>query len=110
MSVTKTMKTKLRIMTPNNCWYCGEGNPSTVDHVRPKSLGGGDDMGNLVLACKSCNSSKKDMLVSAFRFHVSWSKTKYYESINSTAARKLLKQGVVFSGFQNNHKFWFEGL
>ncbi len=39
------------------CTYCG-GQADTVDHVRPRAFGGGDDPGNLVDSCRSCNSRK----------------------------------------------------
>ena len=46
------------------CFYCGAASNLTMDHVIPRIRGGRDDGGNLVWACKSCNSSKgcKDML------------------------------------------------
>lgn len=34
---------------------------ATEDHIIPKSAGGGDDMGNLVLACIECNNERGDM-------------------------------------------------
>jgi hypothetical protein len=40
------------------CWYCGKV-ATTVDHLKPKSLGGTESLDNLVAACKPCNSSKK---------------------------------------------------
>lgn len=41
------------------CQYCKKyGN--TVDHIMPKSRGGGNTWGNLCCACKSCNSKKND--------------------------------------------------
>lgn len=41
------------------CQYCNEyGN--TVDHIMPKSRGGGNTWGNLCCACKSCNGKKSD--------------------------------------------------
>jgi 5-methylcytosine-specific restriction enzyme A len=44
------------------CHYCG-GNFSaaalTMDHIVPISRGGKSTRGNLVPACKSCNSNKK---------------------------------------------------
>ena len=50
---------------PNNyCWYCGkELEPSklTKDHVFPRSKGGDNDMDNIIMVCKTCNSSKGDM-------------------------------------------------
>jgi len=33
---------------------------ATVDHVVPSSMGGGNGMDNLVLACAKCNASKGD--------------------------------------------------
>ena len=32
-----------------------------LDHLTPKSAGGADVATNLVLACRSCNSARKDM-------------------------------------------------
>jgi len=40
------------------CTYCHTERASTWDHVVPRSLGGPDTRGNLVPACRSCNSSK----------------------------------------------------
>ncbi len=50
------------------CPYCGVheitksdaigGRGVDVDHIFPRSLGGGDEMGNLILTCKSCNAEK----------------------------------------------------
>jgi 5-methylcytosine-specific restriction endonuclease McrA len=48
------------------CVYCGaEG--TEVDHVIPRSRGGSHDERNLVPACKSCNSSKRDLLPQEWR-------------------------------------------
>jgi 5-methylcytosine-specific restriction endonuclease McrA len=42
------------------CYYCG-GTATTVDHIQPISKGGSmHDEHNLVAACLSCNSGKKD--------------------------------------------------
>jgi 5-methylcytosine-specific restriction endonuclease McrA/uncharacterized protein (DUF1778 family) len=41
------------------CRYCG-GRATTADHVVPKSKGGSDALSNLVAACRSCNSGKRD--------------------------------------------------
>lgn len=40
------------------CVYCGATEDLTVDHVLPLSRGGTNDLGNLVTACRPCNSSK----------------------------------------------------
>lgn len=43
------------------CKYCGcplDAETYTIDHIKPISIGGGDDESNLALSCRSCNSSK----------------------------------------------------
>ncbi|RQV97353.1 MAG: HNH endonuclease [Calditrichaeota bacterium] len=41
------------------CQYCGQNSqPMTIDHVIPKSQGGGDNWENLVTACLNCNNKK----------------------------------------------------
>lgn len=43
------------------CAYCGEVTDDIhIDHVMPLSRGGSSEMGNLVVACPTCNVSKKD--------------------------------------------------
>jgi 5-methylcytosine-specific restriction endonuclease McrA len=48
------------------CAYC-QGPAETVDHVIPLVRGGTNHEGNLVPACRSCNSRKQDRLVIEFR-------------------------------------------
>ena len=53
-----------KIKENNYCWYCGkEMEPSklTKDHVFPRSKGGDNDMDNIIMVCKECNSSKGNM-------------------------------------------------
>ena len=50
-----------KIKKNNYCWYCGqEMEPSklTKDHVFPRSKEGANDMDNIIMVCKTCNSSK----------------------------------------------------
>jgi 5-methylcytosine-specific restriction endonuclease McrA len=43
----------------HTCQYCGKNHqPMTIDHVIPKSLGGGESWENLVCACIRCNGKK----------------------------------------------------
>ena len=47
----------------HTCQYCGArpgGNELTIDHVLPKSRGGGTGWENCVLACVRCNHRKAD--------------------------------------------------
>jgi HNH endonuclease len=57
--VPKAYIRKLRTMP---CYWCG-GIGGTADHVVPISRGGKHSEGNLVPACRSCNSSKRDLLL-----------------------------------------------
>jgi 5-methylcytosine-specific restriction endonuclease McrA len=40
------------------CVYCGSKKDLTLDHVLPKSRGGGNDWTNLVTSCFKCNLKK----------------------------------------------------
>ena len=50
------------------CWYCGRSvsdcGPLTADHIFPRIKGGENVSDNLIMVCRSCNSSKgaKDLL------------------------------------------------
>jgi hypothetical protein len=47
----------------NTCQYCGKKFPTSelsLDHVQPRSRGGGDTWENLVCACTRCNARKAD--------------------------------------------------
>ncbi len=47
------------------CHYCGRSTPPkelTMDHIVPVSRGGKSTKGNVVPACKDCNTAKKQLL------------------------------------------------
>ena len=44
------------------CQYCGSRTQLTVDHVVPRSKGGGSTWDNIVAACAPCNRRKGDSL------------------------------------------------
>lgn len=48
------------------CVYCGD-QAAHVDHVRPLARGGWEHESNLVPACRPCNSSKGDKLLTEWR-------------------------------------------
>lgn len=61
MSVSRRLRFEVLRRDDHKCRYCGGAAPDvalTVDHVKPISLGGGDDPSNLVTACSQCNSGK----------------------------------------------------
>jgi 5-methylcytosine-specific restriction endonuclease McrA len=46
------------------CYYCGAATArkdATMDHVVPLGQGGYSTKGNCVVACKACNTMKRDM-------------------------------------------------
>lgn len=49
---------RLKYKQANACVYCGNTSALSVDHLIPRSIGGVDDGANLVVACRTCNSSK----------------------------------------------------
>jgi 5-methylcytosine-specific restriction endonuclease McrA len=45
-----------------SCQYCGSGARLTMDHVVPRSRGGGSSWENVVTSCAPCNHRKGDRL------------------------------------------------
>lgn len=43
---------------PNKCIYCGEEKDLTIEHILPRICLGEDVLENVIMVCKSCNSSK----------------------------------------------------
>lgn len=43
------------------CLRCGSREQLSIDHLRPRSLGGSDDPANLRTLCISCNSSRSNL-------------------------------------------------
>lgn len=61
MAVSKRLRFEVLRRDDHTCQYCGETAPGVtlhVDHVIPVSLGGSNNPGNLVAACKDCNAGK----------------------------------------------------
>ncbi len=56
---------RLKATLPQVCWYCGSTDRLSMDHIIPRSRGGGDSGENLLTVCHPCNSSKgsKDLIV-----------------------------------------------
>jgi hypothetical protein len=58
MASHKPSKNAIYRRDGHRCQYCGETKHLTIDHVIPKSKGGGDTWLNLVACCSSCNTKK----------------------------------------------------
>ncbi len=50
---------RIKMTVSKACCYCGGQEQLSVDHLIPRVSGGSDDPDNLILACRSCNSSKR---------------------------------------------------
>ena len=63
-SLTQEEWEYIKVYFENKCAYCGKDLSLERDHVIALTKGGGLEYGNIVPACKSCNSSKgnKDLL------------------------------------------------
>lgn len=58
-AISKRIRYEILRRDNNTCRYChATDSPLTIDHVTPTALGGTDDPGNLVAACRDCNSGK----------------------------------------------------
>lgn len=79
----------------HQCVYCGKKNDLTKDHLDPLKNGGKLTFANVVPACKSCNSSKKDHQWLAW-----YQKQKYYDK---QRARKITEY-VNFAMLLPNEK------
>ena len=50
------------------CFYCGETERITMEHLIPLSRGGRHSIGNLAPMCESCNKSKNDKLLVEWKY------------------------------------------
>ena len=65
-SVARPTKKSLWHRDAGECQYCSKNvtiSNATIDHVIPKSKGGGHTWENLVIACSKCNGKKGDRLL-----------------------------------------------
>jgi hypothetical protein len=70
---------------PNQCIYCDSTESLCYDHLFPRSRGGPDIADNVVMACRSCNSSKGDKGV------YEWLKLDRKDEVPRIAEGKYLK-------------------
>ena len=60
MSISSLYQDEAEKLKVQRCAYCGRTEELTLDHLISRFSGGSDSGDNLVYACKSCNSAKKD--------------------------------------------------
>lgn len=65
LAATSPIRIRFGIYGP--CAYCGDWTASSVDHIVPRSRGGGDNPANLASACWPCNQRKGALTADEFR-------------------------------------------
>ena len=63
-SISKKLRFEVFKRDGFQCAYCGQSPPAVVleiDHIKPISKGGGNDVDNLITACFDCNRGKRDI-------------------------------------------------
>ncbi len=87
------------VMAKSSCHYCGGTHLLGIDHVRPLTSGGTNTTDNLVVCCRSCNSSK----YRSERPHL-WSRVYSACCICGTNERKHCARGCCFRCYQARYK------
>jgi 5-methylcytosine-specific restriction endonuclease McrA len=67
----KILDKEYRKLYASACAFCGSTKKITMDHIIPISRSGNHSVGNLQPLCQSCNSSKKNRLVSEYKYYLS---------------------------------------
>lgn len=90
------------------CMYCGNSAPDVlleIDHVVPRSRGGGDEPGNLAAACHDCNTGKSDdmpprwFIAKVTRTQRNWIKKGQWHSAEADEAAELAAIGAYVEAF-----------
>ncbi|WP_331048558.1 HNH endonuclease [Gemmatimonas sp.] len=79
----------------HRCAYCATPlrfDNATLDHVMPRSLGGANDPGNLVVACGPCNRLKGDQLPFEFFSRHPWAGENFVRY--ASTVHRALKRGA----------------
>ncbi len=66
-SISKKVRFEVFKRDGFTCQYCGAHPPAVIlhlDHIHPVAQGGGNEDGNLVTSCESCNQGKSDRSLS----------------------------------------------
>ncbi len=84
-----------------HCAYCGRPlkmEAMTVDHLVPKSKGGGNSIENLMPSCRDCNTAKAADNLEMLRISLAW------PSLRPSDLQDFARVRKVSSGY----KFYFE--
>ena len=93
-----------------HCAYCGcelEYKDMQVDHVLAVGRGGGNDINNLLPACRQCNYDKHEKTIEGFRKRIS---KELYKSLERVFVYRLAKKYNLVKEEPRVVKFYFEQL
>jgi hypothetical protein len=89
----------------HRCVYCGnvfEPDDLSVDHVQPKMRGGDGSMGNVVTACRGCNTAKAGQRLSSYLAANATARRNFFQFARyvwsrhmRAVAEELARRGVV---------------
>jgi hypothetical protein len=81
------------------CKHCGTSDDLAVDHIKPRSEGGADELDNLQFLCRPCNS-KKGVRADAY-----WSRRFYWDDPPAGLANLRNAQKFLFEEITTNEYF-----
>jgi len=79
-------------MEKEQCSYCGKSDELKnleLDHIFPKSLGGEDHISNLTLACRKCNTRKRNKTIEVFLLEIGIHE---FKKTSEKSLKKLVKE------------------
>lgn len=125
-----SIKRKRKILDKTNgvCFYCGVhlifnipmseekrgqvNNLFSVEHIKPITEGGTNELSNLVPACRDCNSARKEPIVQNdinLRWRLAWKElgVKRPAQLSKVHEEMLIAAGGTLPDVEG-YKFWFE--
>lgn len=82
------------------CAYCGKELTTSnfhIDHINPKSCGGGNETSNLNPSCANCNASKSDKDLEDYRLFMMIRNSAFNGIITTALWRLLQNRGVMIN-------------
>jgi 5-methylcytosine-specific restriction endonuclease McrA len=111
-SKPNAMRIRIWAKTGGRCYYCGSllehKTTFCIDHIVPRISGGGDELENVVPACRSCNSAKGTKQLEEFRFYKRMQKYEKQNGVSFNAEQLSYLRGIGMEINIPPHLFWFE--
>ena len=108
--ISKEMRQLIYNKYNGHCAYCGcelEYKDMQVDHILAVGRGGGNELENLLPACRQCNYDKHKKSIEGFRNRIS---KDLYKSLERVFVYRLAKKYNLIKEELRTVKFYFEQL